>query len=141
MKTFKVILPIIVLLAIVLFYWPEQPTYIPKKLWGVWQTDYERYAERHLDISEAIFTIGQGDTKIQVFFIQQVKMRPDGGRERYTFHYRAHGETRDSLRTFTFYYEKTDTGERLELKNPRGIHWYRVTDLDTPADDPEAATP
>lgn len=141
MKSFKVILPILVLLAIVLFYWPEQPTYIPQKLWGIWQTDHERYADRHLDISEAIFTIGQGETKIQVFFIQNVKMTLSGQRERYTFYYRAHEEARNPLRSFTFYYEKTDEGERLELNNQRGIHWYRVADREIPATDPEAATP
>ena len=141
MKSLKVIVPILALLAIVLFYWPEQPSYIPQKLWGVWQTDYDRYADRHLDISEAIFTIGQGQEKIQVFFIKQVKMTPAGQRERYTFHYRAHGETKDALQTFTFYYEKTDEDERLQLENQDDIHWYRVTDLGTPALDPEATAP
>ena len=141
MKFIKIIVPLLALLAVGLLYWPNQPSYIPKKLWGVWQTDLERYAGRHLDISEAIFTIGQGQAKIQVFFIHQVKMDLAGPRERYTLFYREHEKTRAPLQTFTFYYDKTEAGDRLQLKNQENILWYRKTDLEPAASGPEATTP
>lgn len=141
MKFIKIIVPLLALLAVGLLYWPNQPSYIPKKLWGVWQTDHERYAGRHLDISEAIFTIGQGQDHIQVFFIHQVKMALAGSRERYTLYYREHEKTQEPLQTFTFYYHKTEEGDRLQLKNQENILWYRKEDLEPAASGPETASP
>ena len=141
MKFIKIIVPLLALLAAGLLYWPEQPSYIPKKLWGVWQTDNEEYAERYLDISEAIFTIGQGEEKIQVFFIHQVKMDLEGPRERYTLSYREHEKTSAPIQTFTFFFDKTETGDRLQLKNQNNILWYRETDLHPAVAGPEATAP
>jgi len=141
MKFIKIIVPLLALLAVGLLYWPNQPSYIPKKLWGVWQTDLERYAGRHLDISEAIFTIGQGQDHIQIFFIHQVKMALAGSRERYTLYYREQEKTQEPIQTFTFYYHKTEEGDRLQLKNQENILWYRKTDLEPAASGPEATTP
>lgn len=141
MKDIKIIVPLLALLAAGLLYWPDRPSYIPKKLWGVWQTDHERYAGRHLDISEAIFTIGQGQEKIQVFFIHQVKMDQAGPRERYTLFYREHEKTSAPLQTFTFYYDKAEAGDRLQLKNQNNILWYRETDLHPAVAGTEANAP
>jgi len=141
MKYIKIVVPLFALLFVGLIYWPDQPSYIPKKLWGVWQTDHESYAGRYLDISEAIFTIGQGQENIQVFFIHQVKMDLEGPRERYTLYYRGHEKTQEPLQAFTLYYHKTKEGDRLQLKNQGSIFWYRKTDLEPAAPGPEAAAP
>lgn len=140
MKSIKVIVPILALLAVCLFYWPERPTYIPKKLWGVWQTDQEAYADRYLDISEAVFTIGQGQQGIEVFFIQQVKMERIDQRERYTLYYRKAGSTKEPLQTFSFFYRKTEKGERLQLQHPGDILWHRRADQEPTPSTPETAT-
>ena len=141
MKIIKIIVPLLALLAVGLLYWPDQPSYIPKKLWGVWQTDHERYAGRHLDISEAIFTIGQGQEKIQIFFVHQAKKALVGQRERYTLYYRDQENPKDPLQTFTLYYHKTKDGDRLQLKNQEKIIWYRKADLEPAVSGPETATP
>jgi len=141
MRFIKIIVPLLALLIAGLLFLPKRPSYIPQKLWGVWQTDYEHYAGRHLDISEAIFTIGQGQAKIQVFFIHQVKMDLAGPRERYTLYYREHEKTQAPLQTFTFYYHKTEEGDRLQLKNQDSIFWYRETDPEPAKPGPEATTP
>ena len=141
MKHIKVILAILALLAVCLVYWPDRKTYIPKKLWGVWQTDYKRYAGRHLDISEAIFTIGQGQEQIKIFFIQHVKTVLIGQRERYTLYFRENEAAKGPLQKFTFYYRKTEKGDRLQLKNQEIILWYRKANLEPAASSMEAATP
>ena len=141
MKYIKIIVPLLALLAAGLLYWPDQPSYIPKKLWGVWQTDHPNYAGRQLDISEAIFTIVQGQEKIQVFFIHRVKMELAGPRERYTLYYREHEKANEPLQTFTFYYDKTETGDRLQLKNQTQITWHRQAGVEPAASGPKAAAP
>lgn len=141
MKFIKIIVPLLALLAVGLLYWPDRPSYIPQKLWGVWQTDHKRYAGRHLDISEAIFTIGQGQEKIQVFFIHKVKKTLEGQRERYTLYFRDQGNPKDPLQTFTLYYHKTENGDRLQLKHQEKIFWYRKADLEPATSGSETATP
>jgi hypothetical protein len=141
MKYIKVIAPILALLAVCLFYWPERPTYMPKKLWGIWQTDQERYAGRYLDISEAIFTIGQGQQQLQVFFIHQVKMDIVGPRERYTLFYREHAKNQEPLQTFTFFLQKTQEGDRIQMRNQGDILWHRTTDHRRTAAAPGRETP
>ena len=141
MKFIKIMVPLLALLAVGLLYWPDRPSYIPQKLWGVWQTDHKRYAGRHLDISEAIFTIGQGQEKIQVFFIHKVKKTLEGQRERYTLYYREHEKAQEPLQTFTFYYRETEDGDRLQLKNQEEIIWYRKADLEPAVTGSETATP
>jgi hypothetical protein len=141
MKSIKVIVPILALLAVCLFYWPKQPTYIPKKLWGAWQTDHELYAGRYLDISEAIFTIGQGQQQLQVFFVHRVKMDIVGHRERYTLFYREHIKNKEPLQTFTFFFQKTKKGDRLQLSNQGNILWHREADDEPTASAPETPAP
>ena len=128
MKTIKIIVPLLALVAVGLLYWPDRPSYIPQKLWGVWQTDHERYAGRYLDISEAIFTIGQGQQQLQVFFIHRVKMDIAGPRERYTLVYRENAKKREPLQTFTFFFQKTQEGDRIQMSNQGDILWYRTAD-------------
>ena len=141
MKYIKVIAPILALLAVCLFYWPERPTYIPKKLWGIWQTDQERYADRYLDISETIFTIGQGREKIQVYFIHQVKMDIAGPRERYILFYREHKKNKEPLQTFTFFFHRTKEGDHLQLSNQGDVFWHRAADHRRAATAPGTETP
>lgn len=141
MKTIKIIVPLLALLAVCLFYWPERPTYIPQKLWGIWQTDHERYAGRYLDISEAIFTIGQGQQQLQVFFIHRVKMDIVGHRERYTLFYRKHAKNQEPLQTFTFSYQKTQDGDRIQISNQGDILWHRTADHRRTAAAPGRETP
>jgi hypothetical protein len=141
MKWIKVILPLLALSAVGLFYWPQRPTYLPEKLWGVWKTDNDRYADRYLDISEAIFTIGQGREHLQVFFFQRADMTPVGAHERHTIYYREHEGTKEPLQTFTFDFFTTDEGDRLQLKNQKDIIWYRDTNREPTVSRRETATP
>ena len=141
MKTIKIIVPLLALLAVCLFYGPERPTYIPQKLWGIWQADHERYAGRYLDISEAIFTIGQGQQQLQVFFIHQVKRDIAGHREHYTIIYREHAKNQAPLQTFTFFFQKTQDGDRIQMSNQGDILWYRTADHRRTAAAPGRETP
>jgi hypothetical protein len=141
MKTIKIIAPLLALVAVGVLYWPDRPSYIPQKLWGVWQTGHERYAGRYLDISEAIFTIGQGQQQLQVFFIHQVKKDIVGHRERYTLHYREHTDETDPIQTFTFFFHKAQEGDRLQLSNQGDILWHRAAGHRRTAAAPETETP
>ena len=64
-----------------------------------------------------------------------------GPRERYTLYYRDHNKASDPIQTFTFFYDRTEAGDRLQLKNPKNIFWYRNARLEADASGPEAATP
>ena len=141
MKFIKIIVPLLILLAVGLLHWPDQPSYIPQKLWGVWQTDNEEYAGRYLDISEAIFTIGQGREKNQVYFIHQVKMDIAGPRERYILFYREHKKNKEPLQTFTFFFHRTKEGDHLQLSNQGDVFWHRAADHRRTAAGPGTETP
>jgi hypothetical protein len=141
MKYTKIIVPLLALVAVCFLYWPDRPSYIPQKLWGVWQTDHERYAGRYLDISEAIFTIGQGQQQLQVFFIHQVKMDIIGHRERYTLFYREHAKNQEPLQSFTFFFQKTQEGDRIQMSNQGDILWHRTADHRRTAAPPGRETP
>jgi hypothetical protein len=141
MKTIKIIVPLLALVVVGFLYWPDRPSYIPQKLWGVWQTDHERYAGRYLDISEAIFTIGQGQQQLQVFFIHQVKMDIVGHGERYTLFYREHAKNQEPLQTFTFFFQKTQEGDRIQMSNQGDILWHRTADHRRTAAAPGRETP
>ena len=126
----KKILLILVLLAVgtlCWLYWPAPPSYIPEHLRGVWKTDHPRYADRYLDISEAIFTIGQGDQRLEVLFVRQVERKTVGALEQYTLHYADAERARGALATFSFLTESTEDGLRLQLINQRDIAWFRET--------------
>jgi hypothetical protein len=141
MKYTKIIVPLLALVAVCFLYWPDRPSYIPQKLWGVWQTDHERYAGRYLDISEAIFTIGQGQQQLQVFFIHQVKVDIIGHRERYTLFYREHAKNQEQLQSFTFFFQKTQEGDRIQMSNQGDILWHRKADHRRTAAPPGRETP
>ena len=136
----KVILPLGVLLTPLLLYWPKPPSYLPEKLWGVWKTDHERYTDRYLDISEAIFTIGQGLEHLQVFFIQRVDRAPAATHERYTLYYHTREDAGEPLLTLAFDFFTTDEGDRIQLKNQKDILWYREAD-GAPVPSTKAALP
>jgi lipopolysaccharide export LptBFGC system permease protein LptF len=103
MKTPIKLFLLIAILAALIFHWPEPHSYIPAKLWGVWKTDQAKYTDRYLDISEAIFSLGQGQQRVQVYFIEQVDIASDGPQERYTIRYRDQEGGRAPLQTFTFF--------------------------------------
>jgi hypothetical protein len=128
MTWIKPILPLLALSFLALFYWPDQPTFMPDKVWGTWKTTDPRYADRYLDISEAVFAIGQGEQRLQVFFFQRVDVKPDGRHERYTLYYRPDEKTGRPLQRFTFDFITTDEGPRIQLKHPKGIVWFRESD-------------
>jgi hypothetical protein len=143
MKIMKISVSLLALLALGLLswlYWQHRPSYIPEKLWGVWKTDHDRYRDRHLDISEAIFTIGQGREKIQVFFVQRVDRAPVGGRERVTLYYLAPDEPVAPLQTFSFYYSRQDGKNCIQLTHQEDILWYRES-ADARIGDPAAEGP
>jgi hypothetical protein len=127
----KVTLPLGVLLTPLLLYWPKPPSYLPEKLWGVWKTDHERYAGRYLDISEAIFTIGQGREHLQVFFVQRVDRVPAATHERYTLYYLTREQAGEPLQTLSVDFFTTDEGDRIRLKNQKDILWYREADRES----------
>jgi hypothetical protein len=135
-KNIFLVLALTALAAACWWYWPTPPSYIPQNLWGVWRTDNPRYADRYLDISEAIFTIGQGDRRLQVFFVQRVERMATGGRETYTLYYKAPDSTDEAPRTLAFEVGPQKDGRPLRLKNQKGITWYRETPPDqAPAED------
>lgn len=119
------ILALLALAAFGWFYWPTPPSYIPQGLWGLWKTDHPAYADRYLDISEAIFTIGQGNRRMEVFFVRHVDLQPVGPRTQYTLHYTDANNADQALQTFTFSTEATPDGLRLQLKNQPNIFWYQ----------------
>jgi hypothetical protein len=127
LKKRNYILPLLALAALCWLYWPAQPSYIPRDVRGLWKTDHPRYADRYLDISEAIFTVGQGDRTLQVFFVQRVEQKALGAGQAYTLHYTSadHGDQAPS--TLTFHVASTANGRRLQLPNQKGINWYRET--------------
>jgi hypothetical protein len=125
MKWMKIILPLLALSALALLHWPDQPTFMPKKVWGIWKTTDPRYADRYLDISEAVFAIGQGEQRLQVFFFKRVDMTPNGPYERYTLYYRPNTHTSSPLQSFTFDFINTGEGPRIQLKNQKNIIWFR----------------
>ena len=125
MKWGKTILSLLALSTLALFCWPDQPTFMPEKVWGIWRTTDPRYAGRYLDISEAVFAIGQGKQRLQVFFFQRVDMKPNGPRERYTLYYRPDEQTRGPLQSFTFDFVTTDEGPGIQLNHPKNIMWFR----------------
>lgn len=127
MKRLRFGLPLVALAVLCWLYWPAQPSYIPQDIRGIWKTDHPRYADRYLDISEAIFTVGQGRRKLQVFFVQRVEREKTGGGEQFTLFYTAADPAGQGPRTFTFYVEAAAEGRRLQLKNPKDIYWYRET--------------
>jgi hypothetical protein len=139
MKWIKTILPFLAICALALFYWPDQPTYMPEKVWGIWKTDDPRYAGRYLDISEAVFAIGQGRQRLQVFFFQHVDINLNGPHERYTLYYRPHERAKSSLQRFSFDFIATDAGPRIKLKNQKHILWYRETNPPPASADSETA--
>jgi hypothetical protein len=128
MKWIKITLPLLTISALMLRYWPNQPTYMPEKVWGIWKTADPRYADRYLDISEAVFAIGQGRQRLQVFFFRRVVMTPNGKNERYTLYYRPDERAKNPVQSLTFDYTITDEGPRIQLKHQRNIIWYRESD-------------
>ena len=141
MKWIKIILPLLALTALAFIYWPEPQSFMPEKVWGVWKTTVPRYAERYLDISEAVFAVGQGEQRLQVFFFQRVDVKPDGPRERYTLYYRPDNQTGGDLQSFSFDFITTDEGPRIQLKNQRDIAWFRESDPHTPGANRETTSP
>lgn len=132
MKIIKISVPVLALLTLGLLYWlygQHRPSYIPEKLWGVWKTEHDRYRDRHLDISEAIFTIGHGQAKIQVFFVQRVDRAPAGRREHVTLYYRAPDAPVAPLQTFSFYYSRQDGKDCIQLTHQEDILWYRKGEI------------
>ena len=141
MRHWKIILPLIIIAAVGVINWPAPRSYIPEKLWGVWKTGHDRYADRYLDISEAIFTLGQGQDNLKVLFVQRVESGPAGEQERFTLHYRDHEDSRAPLQRFTFYYLPEDTESRIVLKNQPSIFWYRETEERLDHAEPRGAAP
>lgn len=119
-----IFIPLLALAVLLLIYWPEEQSYVPKPLWGVWKTDHERYADRYLDISEAIFTIGQGEENMQVLFVRRVETVPAGDWARYTLHYLDQEGDSAPLQTMTFFFQYHSNGRRIRLKNQDNIVWY-----------------
>lgn len=115
---------LLVLTAMLCIYWPEEQSFVPKPLWGVWKTDHDRYADRYLDISEAIFTIGQGGEKLQVLFVQRVETAPAGDWERFTLHYIDQEGDSAPLQTMSFFFQHHSNGRRIRLQNQDSILWY-----------------
>lgn len=128
-KWMNAILLFLTICALVLFYWPDQPTFMPEKTWGIWKTDDPHYADRYLDISEAVFAIGQGRQRLQVFFFRHVDIDLKGPHERYTLYYRPDERTASPLQHFSFDFVTTDAGPRIKLNNQKHIIWYREADL------------
>jgi len=135
------ILPFLALCALVLFYWPKQPSFMPEKVWGIWKTDDPRYADRYLDISEAVFAIGQGQQRLQVFFFRRVDIKIKGPHEHYTLYYRPDDRTGSPLQSFTFDFITTDEGPRIQLRNPKNIIWFRESDRQPTGATRETTTP
>ena len=133
--------PLLILVAVLALNWPGRPTHMPEKIWGVWRTDHPRYTDRYLDISEAIFTIGQGQERLQVFFFQRVEMTPVGSRERYTLYYHPDERSKSPLQTFSFDFFATDEAPRIQLINQKNVFWYREADRHSSDAATEAVTP
>ena len=140
-KWIKAVLPLLALSALTLVYWPDQPTFMPEKVWGFWKTSDPRYADRYLDISEAIFAIGQGKQRLQVFFFRRVDMKPNGPHERYTLYYRPDEQTGSPLQSVTFDFITTDEGPRIQLNHPKNVVWFREGDRQTSGATRETARP
>ncbi len=128
LKNMTIMIALIAFAALVYVYWPEKQSFIPQKLWGVWKTDHERYAGRYLDISEAIFTIGQGQDTMQVLFVRRVETAPAGEWVRYTLYYHDQEEDDAPLQTFAFLFQHHSEGRRIKLKNPKNMIWHPVRD-------------
>lgn len=126
-KNLKFLWPLLALAILCWSYWPAPPSYIPQDIRGLWKTDHPRYADRYLDISEAIFTVGQGDRKLQVFFVQRVERTTVGPRQQYTVHYTDANHVDQAPSTFRFHIASTANGRRLQLPNPKDVDWYRET--------------
>ena len=140
MKWIKAVLPLAALAVLGLYYWPGPSSYLPSKLWGVWKTDAAPYADRYLDISEAIFTIGQGRERLQVLFLDHVVMKTEASKEHYTLYYRASSSAKESIQAFRFDFFMTEAGPRIQLKNPRQVNWYREARMATDKQDRGAVT-
>ena len=139
MKWIKAVLPLAALAVLGLYYWPSPPSYLPAKLWGVWKTDAAPYTDRYLDISEAIFTIGQGRERLQVLFLDHVVMKTDASKERYTLYYRASSSAKESIQAFRFDFFMTEAGPRIQLNNPKQVIWYHESKSAANSQDREAA--
>ena len=121
--------------------WRSPARYLPEKVWGVWKTDHARYAGRYLDISEAIFTVGQGGRQLQVFFVQDVDTAAVGPREAFTLHYRETFDSGEPVQTLRLFLTHTDAGPRLQLNEHNGIVWYRESDQPDTVSPGETAAP
>lgn len=130
MKSIGITAALLALLAGGLIGGPRPPGTTPAPLWGVWQTDHDPYAGRYIDISAALFSIGQGGGRIQVGFIERVEMADEGTRARYTLHFRAHEEDQGAPEVVVLYLQEEGGQVRLQLKNQPGIHWYREAGQD-----------
>lgn len=121
---------LLALLAGVLFCGPRPPGITPAPLRGVWQTDHPPYAGRYIDISAALFAIGQGGGRIQVGFIERVEVADEGARARYTLHFRAPDENQGAPEVVVLYLQEEGGRVRLQLKNQPSILWYREAGRD-----------
>jgi hypothetical protein len=133
LKSIGITAALLALLAGGLVCGPRPPGTTPAPLRGVWITDHDPYAGRYIDISAALFSIGQGGGRIQVGFIERVEMADEGTRARYTLHFRAPAENQDAPDVVVLYLQEEGGQVRLQLKNQPGIHWHREADRELAA--------
>jgi hypothetical protein len=124
-KTVGLAAILLALLVMGLIYGPRPPSYMPEKLWGVWKTDHERYVGRYIDISGALFCVGQGGERIQVGFVERVEMASEAGGERYSLYFRPHSEDQAPLDELVFYLREEGGRSRIQLKSQPSVGWYR----------------
>ena len=109
--------------AIAIWLNAQREYQLPGELAGEWRTTDPRYADRSMELSRGYVTLGVGDGKATMGFIQEVSASQEKGNTLYTIIYKGD----EGIGRIYLYYSSSH-GETIQFKNQPGVVWKKVPD-------------
>jgi hypothetical protein len=119
-----IVIGVVVLMAVIVKFWPENGGDVSESVFGVYVTEDSRYVDRQFRLSQQIVVFGTGEDEEVVYSLTDIRQMPDQGRSLYTITFQ---ENRGEEIQQSFYFDDQDQGE-IEFKNNPDVLWTKVED-------------
>lgn len=119
-----IVIGAVVLMAVIVKFWPENGGDVSGSVFGVYVTEDPRYVDRHFRLSEQMVVFGSGKDEEVVYSLTNIRQMPDQGRSLYTITFQ---ENRGEDLQQSFYFDDQDQGA-IEFKNSPDVLWTKVED-------------